>query len=95
MRKTILRAWIIAVGIATVAGTTSVEPVWGIPPRPPCEDALDVTQFNKLHGELTSAREAWQSIPWHLSILDARAEAAREKKPVYMLCRAGHPLGCV
>jgi hypothetical protein len=83
MRKTLLRAWIIAVGITTVAGTTAAE------------DALDVTQFNKLHGELTSAREPWQSIPWHLSILDARAEAAREKKPVYMLCRAGHPLGCV
>jgi hypothetical protein len=52
-------------------------------------------EFAKLHKELTSAKEPWQSIPWHLSILEARAQAAKENKPVYMLCRAGHPLGCV
>jgi hypothetical protein len=51
--------------------------------------------FAKLHKDLTSAKESWQTIPWHLSILEARAQAAKENKPVYMLCRAGHPLGCV
>lgn len=51
--------------------------------------------FAKLHKDLTTAKEAWQSIPWHLSILEARAQAAKENKPVYMLCRAGHPLACV
>ena len=49
----------------------------------------------KLHRDLTTAKEAWQDIPWHLSILEARAKAAKENKPVYMLCRAGHPLACV
>jgi hypothetical protein len=49
----------------------------------------------KLHRDLTAAKEAWQAIPWHLSLLEARAQAAKENKPVYMLCRAGHPLGCV
>jgi hypothetical protein len=56
---------------------------------------LTQAEFAKLHKELTSAKEPWQSIPWHLSILEARAQAAKENKPVYMLCRAGHPLGCV
>jgi len=51
--------------------------------------------FAKLHKDLTGAKEAWQTIPWHLSILEARAQAAKENKPVYMLCRAGHPLACV
>ena len=83
MHKILFRACVIALGIATVAGLTAAV------------DPLDVAQFKKLHGELTSAKEPWQGIPWHLSILDARAEAARDKKPVYMLVRSGHPLGCV
>ena len=52
-------------------------------------------ELEKIHKDLTTAREAWQAIPWHLSLLEARAQAAKENKPVYMLCRAGHPLGCV
>jgi hypothetical protein len=59
------------------------------------EPRLTMTDFAKLHKELTTAKEPWQSIPWHLSILEARTQAAKENKPVYMLCRAGHPLGCV
>jgi hypothetical protein len=56
---------------------------------------LSPAEFAKLHKELQAPREAWQSIPWKLSILDARDQAAKEKKPVYMLVRSGHPLGCV
>ncbi len=56
---------------------------------------LSMADFEKLHRELQSPREAWQSIPWQLSLLEARAQAAKEKKPIYMLARAGHPLGCV
>jgi hypothetical protein len=57
--------------------------------------SISTPDFAKLHKELTTAKEPWQSIPWHVSLLDARAQAAKENKPVYMLCRAGHPLGCV
>ena len=59
------------------------------------EGGLSVAQFEKIHKELTSATELWQTIPWHVSLLEARSQAAREKKPIYLLCRAGHPLGCV
>lgn len=59
------------------------------------EPKLTPAAFAKLYKELTSAKEPWQSIPWQLSLIDARALAAKENKPVYMLCRAGHPLGCV
>ena len=62
------------------------------------EDAvpkLTRAEFDKLHNDLTTAKEPWQTMPWHLSILDARAQAAKDNKPIYMLCRAGHPLGCV
>ena len=56
---------------------------------------LTLADFAKLHKELSSAKELWQTIPWQLSLIDARALAAKENKPVYMLCRSGHPLGCV
>lgn len=56
---------------------------------------LTLAEFNRLHKELTGKKEAWQELPWHLSILSACEQAAKEKKPVYMLCRSGHPLGCV
>ena len=69
-----------------VLGTSVVQPTFGQNQR---------ADFAKLHKELTGAKEPWQSIPWHVSLLEARAQAAKENKPVYMLCRAGHPLGCV
>jgi hypothetical protein len=56
---------------------------------------LTQAEFDRLQKELQSPRELWQSIPWKLSLLDARAEAAKEKRPIYMLCRSGHPLACV
>lgn len=56
---------------------------------------LPVAEFEKLCNELKACREPWQSIPWQVSVVEARARAAREKKPVYMLVRSGHPLGCV
>src|SRR5262245_57821857 len=59
------------------------------------EPNLTFADFTKLHKELSSAKEPWQTIPWQLSLLEARALAAKENKPVYMLSRSGHPLGCV
>jgi hypothetical protein len=28
--------------------------------------------------------ELWRSIPWHVSILEAREQAARDKKPIFV-----------
>ncbi len=58
--------------------------------------ALDESEFRKLHAQLKPPKEeAWRTLPWKLSVLEARAEAEKTKKPVYMLVRSGHPLGCV
>lgn len=58
--------------------------------------ALDEAGFAKLHAELAPpAEEAWRELPWQDSVLGARALAAVEKKPIYMLVRSGNPLGCV
>lgn len=63
--------------------------------QPSPTNADGIKDFEKLHKELTCTKEAWQTLPWQLSLLDAQRLAAKENKPIYMLCRSGHPLGCV
>lgn len=41
------------------------------------------------------AENQWRSIPWHSNIWQAREQAAKEGKPVYLWEMDGHPLGCV
>jgi len=61
----------------------------------PAQDGFSQAEFQRLHAELNPPAAAWEGLPWRLSILEACAEAAKEKKPVYMLVRSGHPLACV
>ncbi len=62
----------------------------------PDSPALDEAGFEKLHSQLEAPpNEAWRDLPWRVSLLEANALAAKEMKPVYMLVRAGNPLGCV
>ena len=57
---------------------------------------LSLAEFAKIHEQLQPPRgEAWQELPWKLSLLEAQQQAAKEKKPIFMLVRSGHPLGCV
>ena len=58
--------------------------------------AIDEATFTKLHTQLQLPHgEAWRELSWQDSILKARSLAATQKKPIYMLVRSGHPLGCV
>jgi hypothetical protein len=60
------------------------------------KEPLSLAEFEKLHSALQPPKdELWQSIPWQVSVLEARRLAAKEKKPIVMRVRAGHPLGCV
>jgi len=57
---------------------------------------LTEAEFTRLHSELRPpTEEAWRSIPWKTSLLDAQATAAREQKPIFIWAMDGHPLGCV
>ena len=69
--------------------------LWSFAPGRTGAGGIDNAQFDKLHKELSSAKEPWQNLPWQLSLVQACSVAAKENKPVYMLCRSGHPLGCV
>ena len=40
-------------------------------------------------------KEKWLTIPWKIDILEAREQAAREGKPLFMWAMNGNPLGCV
>ncbi len=58
-------------------------------------DGLTVEEFEKLHRQLQPPKdEAWRSIPWRVSLLEARDQAAREQKPLFIWAMDGHPLAC-
>jgi len=61
------------------------------------QGALTAAEFNRLHARLTrmSTEKVW-SIPWRLSVREARERAARDNKPVFLwISNNGgtHPLG--
>jgi len=56
---------------------------------------LSLADFDKLYKELQPPKdELWRSIPWHVSIVEAREAAAKEKKPIFVWVASGEPLGC-
>ena len=58
-------------------------------------DGLGVQEFEKLHKELQAPKEEpWLSIPWKLSLLEARDLSAEQKKPLFIWSMDGNPLGC-
>ena len=43
----------------------------------------------------SEAESAWLEIDWKTDLWEARQEAARTNKPIYLWEMDGHPLGCV
>ena len=59
-------------------------------------ERLKAGQFAALHGAVApkAGAERWTEIPWQADIQTARAQAARENKPLLLWIMDGHPLGC-
>jgi hypothetical protein len=56
---------------------------------------LGESDFKELHEKLKPPTgEAWRSIPWTISLVEAQNTAAREKKPIFIWSMDGNPLGC-
>ncbi len=56
---------------------------------------LEEPEFKELHAKLKPpAGEAWRSIPWTISLVEAQNRAAAEKKPIFIWSMDGNPLGC-
>jgi hypothetical protein len=61
----------------------------------PPSRGLTVDDFKTLHAQLQPAKgEAWRTIPWKASLVEAQAMAARAKKPLFIWAMDGNPLGC-
>jgi hypothetical protein len=53
----------------------------------------DVVVVNEITP--SKAESAWLEIDWETDLWEARKEAARTDKPIYLWEMDGHPLGCV
>ena len=59
------------------------------------QDGLGVPEFEKLHRELQPPKdELWRTIPWKVTLLEAREEAAKSGKPIFVWVASGEPLVC-
>src|SRR5579862_1005869 len=64
-------------------------------PKPPDLDHLTDANFPTIFDALQPPKvEAWKTIPWHISIVEAARQAEKEGKPVFMWQGDGWPLGC-
>ena len=57
------------------------------------QGGLTEAEFQNLHKELQISTKGVYTIPWRSSLHDARAEAAKVGKPVFMWMQDGNPLG--
>ncbi len=59
------------------------------------QDGLSLPEFEKLHLEVQPPKdERWRSIPWKVSVVEAREQAVKEGKPLFVWVASGEPLGC-
>ena len=59
----------------------------------PARGGLTEAEFQKLHKELQITTKGVYQIPWRTSLHEARLEAAKVGKPVFMWMQDGNPLG--
>src|SRR5262245_49248981 len=57
--------------------------------------ALGAAEFERLCKELHVKQQPWASGPWHVSVTEARAAAARARKPIFLVVNTGNCLGFV
>ncbi|MFP6904505.1 MAG: hypothetical protein VCG02_04740 [Verrucomicrobiota bacterium] len=59
-------------------------------------EPIEPAKFDALHAlvQPTPEESTWRAIPWGTQLWDARIEAARLGKPIYLWEMDGNPLGC-
>jgi hypothetical protein len=80
------------IGLVTVAGLG-----WAVAEdtRPAATStALTTAEYERLHEMLQLSGGVWD-IPWKVSVTEARREALREGKPIFMVVNTGNCLGYV
>jgi hypothetical protein len=64
----------------------------GAPPEPG-SPPISVAEFNKILKELHVKNQPWATIPWKVSLTEARRLAAAERKPIFLVVNTGNCLG--
>ena len=59
------------------------------------EPKLSRAEFERLQKVLSLKHQPWTAIPWKNTLPEARAQAAKEKKPIFMVVNTGNCLGFV
>lgn len=58
-------------------------------------EELTETRMRELQEQINrGTKQAWQTIPWKIAMLDAQETAAGQRKPIFVWAMDGHPLGC-
>jgi hypothetical protein len=83
-QKRIVSVLVLAVGLAF--STSSVQGD---------EPGLSRAEFDRLQKVLSLKNQPWATIPWKNTLPEARAQAAKEKKPIFMVVNTGNCLGFV
>ena len=85
-RKTVLAG---VLAVCCLAAT----PAFGQRPPEPGTTAPSVAEFDRLFQELHVKNQPWATIPWKVSVTEARRLAAAERKPVFLVVNTGNCLG--
>jgi hypothetical protein len=56
-------------------------------------DRLSDAEFARLRKALHVKNQPWATIPWKVSVTQARRLAAKERKPIFLVVNTGNCLG--
>ena len=79
-----------AIGVGLLA--TGLPAFCAGPPEPGGPSLSDA-EFKKVFKELHVKNQPWASIPWKVSLTEARRVAAAERKPIFLVVNTGNCLG--
>jgi hypothetical protein len=57
------------------------------------EAGFTLAEFQELKAKLDVKKQPWATIPWQVSLTEARELAARTQKPIFMMVGTGNCLG--
>jgi hypothetical protein len=90
----LLAVTLLLVGSAVLVHRTSAEPpAQAAATEAPKASGFTEAEFKELKARLDVHNQPWASIPWQVSLTEARELAAKTKKPIFMAVGTGNPLG--
>ena len=80
---------VLAAGLVAVGHVSLTRPTTAAPPLSADDAARLRAVIRPIDGE-----EAFDTIPWEISLWEARKKAAAEGKPIFVWSAAADPVGC-